>query len=87
MIAWMSDETSRIIDDNHLEVYGFDNDEMKDAIVSVCKYDTWYYLHLGDIRRLPPEEIDHRCRKALLKTEGLVDDVSDEWMNQGREVA
>ena len=74
MIAWMSDESNRLADDNNLEVYGFNNDDAEDAVVSVCKCDEWYYLRLGDVRDLTPEEIDARFQKELLAADGLLFD-------------
>jgi hypothetical protein len=87
MIAWMSEETSRIIYDNHLEVYGFNNDDEAEACMSVCKDDIWYTLELGDVRGLSADEIDRRFRNALLKTEGLVVDLEAEDWKVIRKVA
>lgn len=86
MIAWMSERTNQLIEDNHLEVYGFYYKDEADATMSVCKDDEWYTLELGDVRGLPPAEIDRRCYEALLNTEGLIDTddaaLVCEWMKE-----
>lgn len=86
MIAWMSEETNRVIDKFGLAVYGFNNDDADDARMVVERGDDTYILILGDVRHLTPYEINRRFYAAMRGIDDL-SDVCDEFREQFRKVA
>lgn len=71
MIPWMSEDTSRICDENHIAVFGFDTaKDMLDARVTVEKGDVSMEVCLGNVSYKSPAMIDASFREAIA---GLVD--------------
>ena len=83
MIAWMSEETNRVIDKFGLAVYGFNNDDADDARMVVERGDNTYILILGDVRHLTPYELNRRFYAAMRGIDAL-SDVCDELIEQFR---
>lgn len=79
MIAWMSEETSRICDKNHISVIGFDPEkESADAHIFVEKGDISMEVCLGNVSYKTPSMIDAAFRNAI---KGLIDDEDlDDWL-------
>jgi len=86
MIAWMSEETRRTIDEYRLAVYGFHCDNADDARMVVERGDDCFLLCLGDVRHLTPYEINRRFYAAMRGIDAL-SDVCDELREQFRKVA
>ena len=83
MIAWMSEETRRTIDEYRLAVYGYHCDNADDARMVVERGDDTYILILGDVRHLTPYEINRRFYAAMRGIDAL-SDVCDELREQFR---
>ena len=67
MIYWMGERTNRILDENDIEVVGFDPDrESEDAWISVniAGYST--VLCLGKVKGLSDKTIERRFAAAIL---------------------
>ena len=79
MIAWMSEETSRICDKNHISVVGFDPEkDYADARIFVEKGDISMEVCLGNVSYKSPAMIDAAFRKAIA---GLIEDGdADDWL-------
>ena len=86
MIAWMSAETNRVIDQFGLAVYGFNNDDADDARMVVEQGEDTYILILGDVRNLTPYELNRRFYEAMRGIDAL-SDVCDELKEQFRKAA
>ena len=83
MIAWMSEETNRVIDKFGLAVYGYHCDNADDARMKVERGDDCFLLILGDVRHLTPYEINRRFYAAIRGIDAL-SDVCDELREQFR---
>ena len=83
MIAWMSEETNRVIDKFGLAVFGYHCDNEDDARMVVEMGDEEYVLILGDVRNLTPYEINRRFYAAMRGIDAL-SDVCDELQEQFR---